>query len=46
VGGAPPPPPRVHLHNPSGVDASSRAAVLPLALFGSFFAGRGVTLEV
>lgn len=37
---------RVHLHNPSGVDASSRAAVLPLALFGSFFAGRGVTLEV
>ncbi|WP_257002303.1 C39 family peptidase [Streptomyces sp. WZ.A104] len=34
----------VHFHNPSGTDAGTRAAVLPLAEFERFFAGRGVSL--
>nr|WP_202520962.1 peptidase [Streptomyces sp. SID5614] len=34
----------VHFHNPSGTDAGTRAAVLPLTEFGRFFAGRGVSL--
>nr|WP_202468059.1 C39 family peptidase [Streptomyces sp. SID8378] len=34
----------VHFHNPSGTDAGTRAAVLPLTEFERFFAGRGVSL--
>ncbi|MEV7908767.1 cysteine peptidase family C39 domain-containing protein [Streptomyces griseus] len=34
----------VHFHNPSGTDAGTRAAVLPLPEFEQFFAGRGVSL--
>ncbi|MBV7248978.1 C39 family peptidase [Streptomyces sp. MW-W600-10] len=34
----------VHFHNPSGTDAGTRAAVLPLTEFEQFFAGRGVSL--
>ncbi|MGW7198963.1 peptidase [Streptomyces chryseus] len=35
----------VHLHNPSGTTAATRAADLPLATFGRFFAGRGVSFR-
>ncbi|MFD9747235.1 hypothetical protein ACFWX5_27365 [[Kitasatospora] papulosa] len=34
----------VHLHNPSGTTATTRAADLPLPVFERFFAGRGVPL--
>ncbi|MFI6643645.1 peptidase [Streptomyces sp. NPDC050504] len=34
----------VHFHNPSGTTADTRAADLPLADFGRYFAGRGVSL--
>ncbi|ALC30496.1 hypothetical protein [Streptomyces sp. CFMR 7] len=34
----------LHFHNPSGTDAGTRAAVLPVAEFERFFAGRGVSL--
>ncbi|MET8376277.1 peptidase [Streptomyces microflavus] len=34
----------LHFHNPSGTDAGTRSAVLPLAKFERFFAGRGVSL--
>ncbi|MER5982001.1 peptidase [Streptomyces sp. NPDC001787] len=34
----------VHFHNPSGTHAGTRSARLPLAHFGRFFAGRGVSL--
>lgn len=35
----------VHFHNPSGTNAETRAASLPLAEFERFFAGRGVSLR-
>ncbi|MGA4838810.1 C39 family peptidase [Streptomyces sp. G45] len=35
----------LHFHNPSGIDAPTRAAALPLAEFEPFFAGRGVSLR-
>ncbi|PWS46823.1 hypothetical protein DLE01_33200 [Streptomyces sp. FT05W] len=34
----------VHLHNPSGTTATTRAADLPLPVFERFLAGRGVSL--
>lgn len=35
----------LHFRNPSGHTPGSRAAVLPAATFGAFFAGRGVALR-
>ncbi|MFD9904111.1 C39 family peptidase [Streptomyces sp. NPDC059063] len=35
----------LHFHNPSGIDARSRAAELPLTEFEPFFAGRGVSMR-
>ncbi|MCX4671061.1 C39 family peptidase [Streptomyces sp. NBC_01381] len=35
----------LHLHNPSGIDAGTRAADLTLVEFEPFFAGRGVSLH-
>ncbi|MFI9630042.1 peptidase [Streptomyces sp. NPDC052042] len=37
---------RVHFTNPSGHTRESRKAMLPLAQFGQFFAGRGVSLDL
>ncbi|MEE1793332.1 peptidase [Streptomyces sp. BE308] len=34
----------VHFHNPSGANAGTRTAQLPLADFERFFAGRGISL--
>ncbi len=36
---------RLHFHNPSGVDAGTRAAVMSVDEFEPFFAGRGVSLR-
>ncbi|WP_399931990.1 peptidase [Streptomyces kanamyceticus] len=36
---------RLHFHNPSGVDAGTRAAVMSVGEFEPFFAGRGVSLR-
>ncbi|MGA4845815.1 hypothetical protein ACOBQB_05975 [Streptomyces sp. G5(2025)] len=36
---------RLHLHNPSGVDAVTRTAAMSAAEFEPFFAGRGVLLR-
>ncbi|MHB9757996.1 cysteine peptidase family C39 domain-containing protein [Streptomyces sp. BYX5S] len=35
-----------HFHNPSGTDAATRTADLPVARFAEFFAGRGMSLPV
>lgn len=35
----------LHLHNPSGIDAGTRMADMPLSDFEPFFAGRGVSLR-
>lgn len=35
----------LHFHNPSGIDARTRAAELSLSQFEPFFAGRGVSLD-
>ncbi|MFD0418919.1 peptidase [Streptomyces sp. NPDC127108] len=34
----------LHFHNPSGIDARTRTAELPVSQFEPFFAGRGVSL--
>ncbi|MFI7383754.1 peptidase [Streptomyces sp. NPDC049813] len=34
----------LHFHNPSGTDASTRTAELPVRRFGAYFAGRGLSL--
>ncbi|MET9498649.1 peptidase [Streptomyces sp. NPDC006552] len=33
-----------HFHNPSGTDAATRTAALPVERFGAYFAGRGLSL--
>ncbi|MEV5977335.1 peptidase [Streptomyces sp. NPDC052114] len=35
----------LHFHNPSGIDAPTRTALLSVAEFAPFFAGRGVSLR-
>ncbi|MFJ9038173.1 peptidase [Streptomyces sp. NPDC102406] len=34
----------LHFHNPSGTDAATRTADLPVQRFGDYFAGRGMSL--